>query len=263
MIAIILAAGIGARLGSFGSQQPKCLLSFGGTTLLQRHIEMLDELGIERILVVVGHQMNKISEEIERIRSKTLVELIFNPEYHRGNGISVLCAEKLITDSATLIIDADMLYCRDLLIRLVNTLLPNCILVDRRLDDSGEEIKAAALPDGRVWELGKKIAGEITTITGCKSPGSQESGRLIGESLGIYKFSGYANKIFTQELGQAVLTSPDIEYEDVINLAMKRFRMDYLIVDRSPWIEIDFPGDIQRARQEVWPSIVKHEGRLV
>ena len=54
MKAIMLAAGVGSRLyGDDGNQPPKCLLEFGGKTLLNRHIDVLKSLGVDQLVMVV------------------------------------------------------------------------------------------------------------------------------------------------------------------------------------------------------------------
>ncbi len=60
MKAVILAAGTGARLGG----GPKILLQVGGRTLLQRHLDNLDLIGVppEDVILVAGHQADRVWE---------------------------------------------------------------------------------------------------------------------------------------------------------------------------------------------------------
>ncbi len=55
MRAIILAAGKGLRMTFERERLPKVMLSFGGKTLLQRHLEILRACGIDEITVAVGY----------------------------------------------------------------------------------------------------------------------------------------------------------------------------------------------------------------
>jgi len=69
MKAVMLAAGIGARLGGSGARNaPKVLLRFGGRSLLQRHIDSLKRHGIEELVLGVGFNR----EEIERANAEVL-----------------------------------------------------------------------------------------------------------------------------------------------------------------------------------------------
>ena len=59
--AIIIAAGMGSRLMPLTSDKPKCMLKFGGMTLLERQIKAYRSCGITNISIVRGYQKNKIN----------------------------------------------------------------------------------------------------------------------------------------------------------------------------------------------------------
>ena len=63
MKAIIIAAGLGSRLGSISLDKPKCLLEVAGTTILDNTVDLLRRVGIENIAIVVGHQADMIQIE--------------------------------------------------------------------------------------------------------------------------------------------------------------------------------------------------------
>ena len=64
MKAIILAAGVGKRLGPAAENKPKCLLKFGGRSLLQRHLYNLMSLSVSEIVIVYGYKKNLIDAYI-------------------------------------------------------------------------------------------------------------------------------------------------------------------------------------------------------
>ena len=75
MKAIMLAAGIGRRLyGDGGDQPPKALLSFGGKTLLRRHIEVLRPAGVEELTMVVGYRKEDVLAEAELVAGADFVK---------------------------------------------------------------------------------------------------------------------------------------------------------------------------------------------
>ena len=76
MKAIILAAGRGERLGEAAGGLPKCLLQYGGKTLLQRHIEILNNLGVERIFIVTGYERDQVFEALHDLGSRAPVEVL-------------------------------------------------------------------------------------------------------------------------------------------------------------------------------------------
>ena len=63
MKVLLLAAGVGRRLGDPTRQLPKALLPFGEKSLLQRHFEILQSFAVTDISVTVGHLANAIREE--------------------------------------------------------------------------------------------------------------------------------------------------------------------------------------------------------
>jgi NDP-sugar pyrophosphorylase family protein len=60
--AIVLAAGLGTRLGTLGAQVPKVLIPVGGRPLLERHLELLEHAGVERVVVNAFHLASQIEE---------------------------------------------------------------------------------------------------------------------------------------------------------------------------------------------------------
>ena len=124
MQAIILAAGIGNRLGDEAGNKPKSMLEFDGKSLLQRHVEFLDQAGVTQINIVVGYQAELIIEHLRD--SSSDIQFIYNPRFTDGSLISLNCARDImLKESQYLIMDADVLYDEKILARLVNTEIAN------------------------------------------------------------------------------------------------------------------------------------------
>ncbi len=142
MNAIILAAGRGERLGEAAGGRPKCLLRFGGKTLLQRHIEILNGLGAQRIIIVTGYRHRDIGAELATVRSGAPVETIVNPDYEAGSVVSLHCAYDHLDGGAdSIMMDADVLYEPGILARLFSTQHDNCFLLDREFEPGDEPVK--------------------------------------------------------------------------------------------------------------------------
>ena len=68
MRAIILAAGRGVRLKQANdAEMPKCLLPFGGMTLLERHLRLLRAAGVEEVVLALGWRHELVSAELDRL----------------------------------------------------------------------------------------------------------------------------------------------------------------------------------------------------
>ena len=242
MKAVILAAGRGRRLGPFTDRHPKCLLRFGGESLLQRHLRLLAASGISEITVVAGYLAEQIRTEVSASACPAPVRVVLNPQFDRGSGLSALSAWDVFTSSACLLMDADLLYGEELLERLLRTGSPNCLLVDGVLDDSGEEVKVVVDPDGRPCKLGK----------------SAQPGDLVaGESIGIFRFDRPAGRLLADRLRSLCEADPDAEHETAIDALMREVELASVRADGLPWIEIDFPEDVERASAEIYPRLVR------
>ncbi len=85
MRAILLAAGRGRRLGQ---DLPKCLLSIEGRTLLERHLEILAQVGISAVTVVVGYQKEAIREHVASLKPSLPIDFVENPRFVHGSIVS-------------------------------------------------------------------------------------------------------------------------------------------------------------------------------
>ena len=96
MRAIILAAGLGLRLGQHTKDIPKALLDLNGKSILERQISLLREYGVNEIFVVIGYQREKyILKDIE---------YIFNPRYYETEQLaSMMVARTKIFDDVLVI----------------------------------------------------------------------------------------------------------------------------------------------------------------
>lgn len=88
---IILAAGLSTRMG-----EPKQLLPFGDSTILETGLDNLLGSGLDEVLVVIGHEAEKIRA---RIQHKP-VKIVFNPDYQVGMLTSAQCGVRAISASA-------------------------------------------------------------------------------------------------------------------------------------------------------------------
>ncbi|MEE9515217.1 MAG: NTP transferase domain-containing protein, partial [Candidatus Brocadiales bacterium] len=106
MRAIILAAGVGKRLKPLTDERPKCLIKIGGKTLLARHLEALEGLGIRDVTFVLGHLKEMILEEIEALSGDRgfRFHYLTNEGYKNGSITSLWTARDKLAEE-TLVMD--------------------------------------------------------------------------------------------------------------------------------------------------------------
>ncbi|MCD6231237.1 NTP transferase domain-containing protein [Candidatus Aerophobetes bacterium] len=98
MKAVILAAGQGNRISSLGL--PKPLIEIEGLSLLERTILFFIYLQVRKFIIVVGYRATEIKNFLKERKISKEVEITWveNPQFHRGNGVSVLCAQNYVDD---------------------------------------------------------------------------------------------------------------------------------------------------------------------
>ena len=241
--AVILAAGSGNRLKQLGNQ-PKCLLEFGGATLLQRHLKALAGLQIDDVTICLGYKAGLIMDALER-SPFTHVRCVFNSAFREGSVVSLWTTrETLRGGDDVLLMDADVLYTPIILERLVSNTNANCFLLDRDFVAGDEPVKLC-LRDGMIVEFRKQL-----------DPALRYS--MCGESVGFFKFSPEAaGALATMTDYYVDKDRREAPYEEALRDLVLQQPQDYGVEDITglPWVEIDFPQDVTLAREDILPAI--------
>lgn len=109
MQAVILLAGYGSRLNRTDLPH-KVLLPFGDSTLLSRHLSCLKEIKIEKVVLVLGHNMEAVKAYVDGLNMDLRIEFTNNPAYlTTGNTLSMAMGLRQAKGD-TLILDGDVLY---------------------------------------------------------------------------------------------------------------------------------------------------------
>ncbi|GAB2902003.1 phosphocholine cytidylyltransferase family protein [Paraburkholderia jirisanensis] len=246
MRAIILAAGLGLRLQQpAGEQFPKCLLRFDGMTLLERHLQMLDAAGVTEVVLALGFQPETVEAELQRINWPHKVEIMLNPRFDLGSVLTVhTVADALTRGGDVLLMDADVLYDERILAPLVAGESANRLLIDRDFETGDEPVKLC-LKDGVPVELRKQVAANLQYDT-------------IGESVGFFRLKEEAAQRFAEIVaGYIDSNRANLPHEEAVRdlLLEQSHQFETADVTGAPWIEIDFPNDVERASAEILPVL--------
>ncbi len=235
MIGVILAAGVGRRLRDH-TDEPKCLLNFGGRSLIHRYLDALSEpeTGVTEVGIVVGYKGDLIKRHVQEHAFGGAVSFATNPRYEKGSALSLLAAyEHFDINSDTLLMDGDVYFEPRLMRRLMKSSDPNIMLVDSSSVNTGEEIMMG-VNNGRVAAVGRGMDGVFD---------------LHGEWIGFMKMDGDGSQEFLGAVRQVVEDQGDgVGYEDAIHRLCNTVSMGCEQVHDLRWIEIDTPEDVERAR---------------
>ena len=130
MQAIILAAGMGKRLGEFTKENTKCMVEVNGVRLIDRLLTQLSRLNLSRIVIVVGYEGEKLVNHIGENYSGTRIEYVNNPIYDKTNNIySLALAKEKMQEDDTLLIESDLIFDDGMLPLITNNSYPTLALV--------------------------------------------------------------------------------------------------------------------------------------
>ena len=169
-----------------------------------------------------------------------------NKDYEQGSIVTLsTLRDEICCGEPVLLMDADVLYDARILERLVNTLHPNCLLLDRAFVPGDEPVKVC-VRNGEIVEFRKWLSADFD---------------FCGESVGFFKFSAeIAEKIMFQAELSLLQGRRNDPYEEAIrDVLLTSPRGTFAVEDITgmPWIEIDFADDVERANREILPRISK------
>ena len=132
MQAIILAAGMGRRLGEFTANNTKCMLEVNGVRLIDRMLGQLLTLDLSRIIIVVGYGGQNLIDYINSRYHNDKIVFIENPVYYKTNNIySLWLAKNQMAEEDTLLLESDLIFEDKLLQTAIDSPYKDCALVSK------------------------------------------------------------------------------------------------------------------------------------
>ena len=257
MQAIILAAGMGRRLGEYTKDNTKCMLSVNGVKLIDRTLTMLSHLEIKRVIIVVGYQgQNLIAHIGQRYNDKLKIEFIDNPVYEKTNNIySLALTQDRISEDDTILLESDLIYEESLLQMIIDNPFPNLALV----------AKWESWMDGTVVRIDDE--NNIINFIPKKAFNYKEADQYY-KTVNIYKFSKDFSKHrflpFLKAYCEAIGNNE--YYEQVLRIITFLDGSDFkaLPIGDRKWYEIDDIQDLDIAETIFAPkekSLSRYEMR--
>jgi choline kinase len=234
MIAVIMAAGKGSRLGEYTTDLPKSLLPLNdkGDSLLDYNLKVLEKLGVNEILIVTGFNSKKLENHIE---DNPKVRTVYNPFWNHCNVLgSLYMALPRIKDDF-LFLHADTLADFDIWKMLIN-MSGDMILPFERKSCGEEEMKVVLDNNESLLDITKEVSPE----------------KSQGEFLGIAKFSKKTVPYFKSKSEEFFKEGElNLYMESVIQSAINSDEISIKVMDilDHNFVEVDFEEDYIRAKK--------------
>ena len=240
MQAIILAAGMGRRLGELTKENTKCMVPVNGIPLIDRLLRQLSGLTLNRVIIVVGYQGRKLIDYIgHRYDEKLKIEFAENPVYDKTNNIYSLSLVKgQLQEDDTLLIESDLIFSDRFFPMIVDNPYPNLALV----------AKYESWMDGTMVRLDDEQ--HIVNFISKEAFDYRDVGAYY-KTVNIYKFSrSFLQHQYVPFLDAYTKAVGNNEYyENVLRIIsmLDSHQMKALPVGNEKWYEIDDKQDLDIA----------------
>ncbi|EOH92750.1 hypothetical protein UAW_02789 [Enterococcus haemoperoxidus ATCC BAA-382] len=239
MQGLILAAGLGSRMKEYTKSTTKSMVEVNGKSLIERMLRQLDNLDLERIVIVDGYKYDVMEEYVKSIQIKTPVVFVTNHDYDKTNNIySVYLAKELMCQEDTILLESDLIFADQLLDEVLASDFKNLAVVS----------KFESWMDGTVVKMDEN--SNITDFIDKKRFNFNET-RSYYKTVNIYKFSKeFSESIYFPFLEAQMSAFGKDEYYETTLKTITQFDatlVKALDIEDVPWYEIDDLQDLDVA----------------
>jgi choline kinase len=235
---MVLAAGLGKRLGHETAELPKTLLDVdGGRTILDIALANFAHVGLTDAVIVTGYAHDRLAERapaLERRHGVTL-ELVYNPKaLEFNNAYSLWCAREAFAEGVVLA-NGDTVHPASVEERLLAARGPDMVIaVDDEKPLGEEEMKVHVTADGHLDRIHKEL----------------DPATAHGEYIGVTLIEPVAAAALADALETTWRRDPQLYYEDGFQeLADRGGRIGIAPIGAVDWVEVDDQRDLARARE--------------
>ncbi len=231
---------MGRRLGELTKENTKCMVPVNGVRLIDRLLGQLSGLKLNRVIIVVGYQGQKLIDYIgNRYESKLKIEFAENPIYDKTNNIySLSMVKDKLQEDDTLLIESDLIFSDRFFPMIIENPYPNLALV----------AKYESWMDGTMVRLDEEqhIVNFIS-----KDAFDYSDVDSYYKTVNIYKFSkDFLQHQYVPFLDAYTKAVGNNEYyENVLRIIsmLNSHNMKALPVGNEKWYEIDDKQDLDIA----------------
>jgi histidinol-phosphate/aromatic aminotransferase/cobyric acid decarboxylase-like protein/choline kinase len=231
MQAIILAAGMGSRLGKYTQNNTKCMLAINGRTLIERALDALDAAGIRKCTIVAGYQKDNLIGFAGSKHKNIEISYIINDIYNKTNNIySLYLAKDRLLEDDTILLESDVIFEDRIIDELVRHPEPTLAVV----------APYESWMDGTVVQIsGDKVITQFIPRKFFR----YDQKETYYKTVNIYKFSrDFLRNSYIPFLdAYSTVMGRNEYYEQVLRViaALDRNELKALVLEDHKWYEID------------------------
>jgi L-glutamine-phosphate cytidylyltransferase len=236
---IILAAGQGKRLLPLTADVPKALLDIGGKTLIERQVEAFAENGLKDFVVITGYGADKMDQALASVAARLGVQVTttYNPFFGVADNLASCWLARGFMDRDFIQVNGDNVFRADLVARLLEPAQHAISVAINRKDAFDADDMKVMLDAGRLTEIGKTLP--LDTVD--------------AEAIGFYVFRGNGTKHYVEQLEFSMQDPQGLKswFPSAVGALAKKVPIGVIETTGLRWSEVDFPVDLQQARQLV------------
>jgi len=233
MKAVILSAGQGKRLLPLTADNPKCLVSIEGQSLIEWQIDELYKAGIDRVTVVVGYRADRVRQQLHSRYDSERVRVLYNPTYAWADNLFSCWVARSEMNEEFILINGDTIFESAVVCRLLAMpARPITVATHQKRNYDADDMKVA-LDGDRLIKIGKDLAVD----------------RIDAESIGMILFQREGPPMFRRAVEDA-LRDPAARkkwYLTVIDELAQSIPIWTCPTNGLWWCEVDFPADLIQA----------------
>jgi histidinol-phosphate/aromatic aminotransferase/cobyric acid decarboxylase-like protein/choline kinase len=239
MQGLILAAGMGRRLGEVTRDRTKCMITVNEITLIERLLRQLSHEGIRRVVIVIGYFGEKVKDLIGDTFEGIEIEYIENDVYYKTNNIySLYLAKEILLQDDTILFESDLILEDSVIKQVINAAYKDLAVVAKYQNWMEGTAIILNEHDFVIDMIPKKYIDHSKNVNYYKTVNIYRFSREFSENIYVPFLEAYCKAVGHNEYYEQVLRIVSI-------LEDKTLRA--LILDREKWYEIDDANDLSIA----------------
>ncbi|MDQ6837288.1 MAG: aminotransferase class I/II-fold pyridoxal phosphate-dependent enzyme, partial [Actinomycetota bacterium] len=238
--ALILAAGTGQRMRPLTTDVPKCLVEVNGVPIVFRSLRVLASAGVTEVIIVVGHEAAQVRRRVGHNFAGVDIEYVDAPSFDTTNNIRSLWDARRYCDEDILLVEGDILFDRDVVMRLLGQIGSSMAVVPNNPNFSGTVVRHDDNGFVTAFILGAELDGRLT--------GNDDAQKTV--NIYLLRAEALRTKILPELCRQVDSGNVQAYYETVFrDLVADGSLSDLVAVDvsTSRWYELDDYRDLEMA----------------